>query len=419
MLYDESAEDALLGSVLLSNEVLIDLSSRLAPDDFAVPENRDIYAKMLDLFHSKKPIDPVHLNGSLPPLRAAELMECVPTAKHADSYAEIIVALARRRQLQNAGREILRIAEEETDVEAAVAAAENHVLALRATSIKQSLKPVSELLPAFHDRLEKKSRGEIPPGKRLGLKELDNILSGLEPTDMIVIAARPAMGKTSLALQLALNTFDQDPDAQVAFFSMEMGEDQILSRAVCQLADLDSNRVRNGNLIGHEWDALVSAERRLSECRLHIDCAGFNTMSRIASECRRLKMRSGLDMVFIDYLQLLQPTTKGVVREQQVAMDSKAAKCLAMDLQVPVFLLSQLNRSVESREEKRPNLHDLRESGSIEQDADRVIFIYRGFVYGKGDSEFEAELLVRKNRHGATGTAIVHFEPSSMQFSDS
>lgn len=399
-----SFEQAVLGSILLDNECIHDVIPKLKPVDFSTPTYQDIYSKMCQMADDRQPIDTVTLTGKFPTGVLIELMDSVATADNASYYADKVHTSSLRRRLKEAGRTIYNIADQD-DFEGARRQAESMILDVAQSGEQQDLEPVSGLVNDVYKMLEERQESKGASfGKKTGFKELDDLITGVGPTEVVVLAARPAMGKSSVMAQWALNVMKNDK-TPVAIFSLEMSKTEVTVKLLSQLSGVDSKRMNEGRMNSDEWGRTARACAELSEMPLHINDNPFMTMTTAHSQCRRIKAKHGLGMAMFDYLQLM---TDGVDdnRNEDVSRISRKGKLLAKDLEVTTVLLSQLNRGVENRTNKRPMLSDLRDSGSIEQDADKVIFLYRPHYYDESEDPRELELILRKNRQGATGTCV-------------
>jgi len=412
--------EAVLGSILLDNAAIYAVADILCPADFELGSDAELFSRMVALSSSGRPIDLVTLDGAVDPARFALLLDAVPTAKHAPHYAAQVLAASQRRRLRAVGEEMAASADDERPVDLLIAQAEAAVMGVRRFSVSSDFVSAGEQAARLYSLYEERaSEPGAMLGRPTGIKGLDDLQSGLSQTDLVVIAGRPAMGKSAIAQQIILNLLRADRGAVGILFSLEMSSDQCVTRAQAQISGLDSRRIQTGRLNDREWGDLADACRDLERMQFWIDGSGYQSMQTIGSRCRAIKGRLGrLDIVAVDYLQLIAQDSRAGNREQAIAQASRDAKLLAKELSVPVLLLSQLNRGLESRDDKRPRMSDLRESGAIEQDADEILFVYRDIVYNEGADPNEAEIIVAKNRDGATGKCFVRFEEKSTRFHD-
>ena len=459
------AEQNLLGAILLDNSVVERIDDRLIADHFYDPLHGRIYATMLRLIERGQLANPVTLksffadqdNSTQDGTGAylAELADGVISITQAPDYASIIYEAHIRRQLILIGDQVIEDASRpDVDVPAQkqIETAEAQLFRLAETdTVSTGLRGFESIITGsiMQADMARKSDGNLS-GTSTGLTDLNNLLGGLHKSDLIILAGRPAMGKTALATNIAFHaattTRTGENAVPVAFFSLEMAAEQLGTRILAERAQVDSEQIRRGKLNSQEFDQLVSASNAISSAPFYIDDTPSLSVSQLASRARRLKRTTGLGLIVVDYLQLLTPQLgiRSENRVQEISNISRTLKAVAKDLNVPVVALSQLSRAVEMREDKRPNLADLRESGSIEQDADVVMFVYREEYYlnkreperkmeEKEDafnarhddwmqrmqnSENKAEIIVAKQRHGPTGAVQVHFEKRFTHFTD-
>ncbi|MCB0194810.1 MAG: replicative DNA helicase [Anaerolineae bacterium] len=424
------AEEAILGSLLIDPDAILRISTFLSPGDFYVQRHGWVYESILDLHERRQPSDLVTLSDELERRNQLAdvggsayltgLINATPTSIHVEYYARIVERTAVLRRLIDAASKIAQLAYQDSeDADEVVDRAEEIIFAISERRIDRDLKPIRQVLESFYDRVEylNQHQGEVI-GIPTGLADLDKLLGGLQRSDMIVMAGRPGMGKTSLALSIALQSARQW-QKRVAVFSLEMSDEQLVQRLVSAETGIDSQRLRLGNIKADEWPTFYQAIRLLSETSIFIDDTPAISALELRSKARRLHAEHGLDMIIVDYLQLMSGGSRNENRQQEISFISRSIKGLARELNVPVLALSQLSRQVESRADKRPMLSDLRESGSIEQDADVVLFIYRDDVYNP-DTEFPniAEIIVSKHRSGPTGVFSVYFKKHLAQFVD-
>jgi replicative DNA helicase len=426
------AEKALLGAIILKPDVLHDVSVTVFPDSFFADKHRLIYEAISHIFSKGDPIDTVSVVTKLKDMGAlertggasyvAELIETVPAAGNAMYYAEQVINKATLRGLIHAADDIAEIGYSDPEtVDEALDQAEKKIFQATQAPSAQKFRPIGASLKEAWERFEHLSANpEMKRGVPSGFTSLDNVLSGFQKSDLIILAARPSMGKTTFALDLARNAALQH-GASVGIFSLEMSDQQLVDRMLAAESGVDSWKLRTGRLTNDsEYEALQNAMNKLHKAPIHIiDEAAMNIV-KMRSAARRLKNEYGLDMLIVDYLQLMSPTlSKGSdSMVQQITEISRSLKILAKELEIPVIALSQLSRAVEQRGGK-PRLSDLRDSGSIEQDADVVMFIHREDKMNK-DKEAErpniAEILVEKHRNGAVGSAELYFDGQHVRF---
>ena len=426
--HSREAEESLLGAVLLSPDAANDVMDRVHPEDFYVPAHQSIFEAMRRLYDNNQAIDAVTLAeelrrtgelekvGGVPYL--TRLVDVVPVTSNIDHYADIVEENARRRELIRAGAAITNIAFDlDEEIHTVMDRAEQSVLSVAERRASQSMIEVGPLFAEVLERIEQlEQQGSEVTGLATGFRDLDKKLAGLQPANLVIIAARPAMGKSALTMNIATNVaLQQKP---VALFSLEMSKEEIVQRILASVGRVDSMKLRSGQL-GPLWQRVVDAASRMYQAPIYIDDSPIVTVTDIRAKCRRLKRKKGLALVIVDYLQLMQGTAREN-RQQEIAEISRSLKNLARELDVPVIGLSQLNRSLEAREDKRPRLSDLRESGSLEQDADVVMFIYRHEYYHPEDQENKglAEIIIAKHRSGSTGTVRMTFLPEFTRFAD-
>ena len=424
------AEQAVLGAIIINSRAINDVSSILLPGDFYREAHRIVFEAMLEMSYKGSPIDMLSLSEFL---RDKNLFEKVggvafithlsnisPSAANATYYAKIVKDKALLRNLINAASDIADSAfAGSDDIVNLLDNAERKVLAISASHDTGSAVPVKSLLKEAIGRIEMayEAKGGLT-GLPSGFDDLDRLTSGLQPSDLIVLAARPSMGKTALTLNLAANVALRKKKS-VAFFSLEMSSIQLLMRLISSESGVDSKQIQRGDVSPDEWAAIMGACDNLYNAPLYIDDNSNINVAELRSRARRIQSEHGLDLIIIDYLQLMQGRHTGSNdnRQQEVADISRSLKSLARELKVPVIALSQLSRSVENRQIKRPMLSDLRESGSLEQDADIVMFLYREDYYIK-DTENQniTELIVAKHRNGPVDTVRLFFDKEITRF---
>jgi replicative DNA helicase len=425
------AEAAVLGAILTNKDAMDKVADLVIDIDFYRQSNQVIYRAILRLYEKRAPIDLVTLTNELESLKQfdeiggaaylAELVNAVPTAIHVAHYAEIVRQKAVLRRILGAGQKIAELGyDEEREVDSILDEAEKALYDVSHQLIKDNFMPISDILATSFDRIDRLHREKgVLRGVTSGFKDLDNKLSGMQNSDLIILAARPSMGKTTFALNIALNAAVKSKTS-VGFFSLEQSKEQIVDRLICAQAMVDGWKLRTGNLSEDDFPAIGMAMGTLAEAPLYIDDTPALNIIEIRTRARRLKADHNLGMLVIDYLQLIEgPSNRGGGdnRVQQVSEISRSLKGIARELDIPVIALSQLSRAVESRDDKRPQLADLRESGSIEQDADVVMFLYREDYY-KRDTERKGitDVLIRKHRNGPIGELELHFRAEQSRF---
>ena len=424
------AEQSVLGSVLIDSQCVTEIIGILKPEDFYLQQNREIFEAIYEMFNFSQTIDPVTVLEKLRELGyytdktrdyVLQLMDITPTAAHAARYANIVRDKAMLRGLDRAGKDIVELVAEQTGTPAEMLeTAEKKIYALRKGERGDSLEHIGTILHKVFDHLTELSQSDSAiPGLSTGLRDLDNKINGLNKSDLVLIAARPAMGKTSFALNIGLNVAKKY-DRTVAFFSLEMSREQLAMRLLSGESFVDSQKMATGKLAEDEWEKLGMASVALSQTDIRVDDNPSITVAEMNAKLRRV---DNLGLVIIDYLQLMTGSGYskggGENRVQVVSEISRALKIMAKELNVPVVCLSQLSRGPESRTDKRPMLSDLRESGAIEQDADVVLFLYRDDYYNPDSEEKNvAECIVSKNRHGEVGTVKLQWLPQYTTFAD-
>ena len=423
------AEVSVLGAVLLDKDSIVKIADIVSADDFYRDAHGKIFKAMLDLYEHREPIDVVTLTNKLDEMREldrigggsyiASLASSVPSAANIVHYAKIVADKSILRKLIHASGDITELAfREEKEIPEILDKAEQAVFAVSQKHTKGFFVAIKDVLTDSFDRLDElhKNKDKLR-GVPTGFRDLDNLLAGLQPSDLIILAARPSMGKSSLAINMAQHVAIHE-GIPVAIFSLEMSKEQLVDRLLAAEANIDSWKLRNANLSDSDFQKIGEAMAKLSEAPLFFDdSVGINVME-MRTKARRLQSEHGLGLIIIDYLQLMQGNGSSN-RVEEVSDISRSLKGLARELNVPVIALSQLSRAVENRPSRIPQLADLRESGSIEQDADVVMFIYRDDYYDK-DSEKKniADILIRKHRNGPVGQIELYFKPEQMLFSN-
>jgi len=424
------AEESIISAILIDNNILLDVIEILAPEDFYRTAHQKIYAAITDLFDITEPIDLVTLanklkeKGQLEEIGSASylahLVDTVPLAVNAQHYAKIVHDKASlRRLIEKANAIVKRCFEERGNADNIIDFAESAVFEISEKKSQQAFYPISKLILGNIETLEEnQGNRRLVTGVPTGFSHLDNLTSGLQNSDLIILAARPSMGKTALALNIARNAA-VDANIPVAIFSLEMSKEQLSLRMLCSEARIDSSRLRGGFFSMEDWHRLTDAAGILSETPIYIDDSPSLTAMEIRAKSRRLKMDKNIGLIVIDYLQLMQGRASAERRDLEISEISRSLKALAKELELPVLALSQLNRMLEQRTDKRPRLSDLRESGALEQDADVVAFIYRDEVYNKEEDNPRrgmAEILLSKQRNGPTGDVNLTFLNSFTRF---
>lgn len=427
--HDIEAEQAVIGAMLTDTEAVASSIEVLKDTDFYREDHRAIFSAMLNLYNRAEPIDLITVKSELEAMGKldkvggieylAELPEKVPTTANANKYIKIVEEKSALRNLIKTANEIIELGYDPTeDVEDIMEGAEKKIFNLMQDKNQKGYVPIKDILVESFTQLEELyNRKQHITGVPTGFADLDYRTAGLHGSEFILIAARPAMGKSAFVLNIASNAALK-ANVPVAIFSLEMSKEQMVNRILCSEAMVDSNKVRTGKLDDEDWAKLAGAIGPLSEAGIYIDDTPGISIMEIRAKCRKLKLEKNIGLVVIDYLQLVQGSNKRAgSREQEIAEISRSLKILAKELNVPVIALSQLSRAVEQRPDHRPMLSDLRESGSIEQDADIVMFLYRDDYYNE-DSEKKniAEVIIAKQRSGSTGTVDLGWLGSYTKF---
>lgn len=442
------AEQSVLGSLLIDHNAIIRIAPFLQAADFYRAVHGHIYEAVLDLHERREPADFVTLSDELERRAQLEsvggaayltsLVNSVPTSIHVEHYAHIVERTAILRRLIDAAGKIAGLAYEEAEeVDVVVDRAEQILFDVSQRRVSRGLLHIKRLLTQYYDRIEylQQHQGEMV-GLPTGFIDLDKLLGGLQRSDLIIVAGRPGMGKSSLALTIAHNAALKH-NAVVALFSLEMSGEQLVQRLIAGETGISSQRLRVGDIQDVEWDKFVKATGALADTTVFIDDSASPSPVELRTKCRRLSAEYGLDLIIVDYMQLMSSGTRSENRVQEVSRISRSLKGLARELNVPVIAVSQLSRAIESRQDKRPVLSDLRESGSIEQDADVVMFIYRGEMYeqetapkntvepgrgeryGQGTARMNVvDILIAKHRNGPTGQVSLRFIADQTKFAD-
>ncbi len=428
--YDIAAEEAVLGSLLLDRDAIIKVAPFLRPDDFYREAHGWIYGAVLDLYARREPGDPVTLsaelerNGRLDPIGGYSyiigLVNRTPTAVHIEYYARIVERTSVLRRLISAGGEIAALGySEENEVEQTLDKAEQILFTVSQRTTTKDFASIEQVLNDYYDRIEsiQNNPGGVV-GVPTGFHDLDEMTGGLQPSDLIIMAARPGVGKTSMALGIAHNAAERGK--RVGVFSLEMSREQLVQRLLAVETGVDSQRLRLGYLTDEDWHLVSDAIGRLAQMHIYIDDSAALTVMEVRSKARRLEAEVGVDMLIVDYLQLMQGTARrDGNRVQEVSEISRGLKQLARELNIPVLACAQLSRAVESRSSHIPILSDLRESGSIENDADIVMFIHREEMYNpETEKKGIAELHIAKHRNGPLGLVPLRFFNRTTKFAD-
>lgn len=415
--HDTEAEQAVIGSMLTDKEAIISAIEVLKDEDFYREDNKIIYAAILNLYNRAEPVDIITLKSELASLGKleavggleylAELPDKVPTTANVDKYIKIVEEKSLLRNLLKTANEIIKLGYDETqEVDVLMDQAEKKIFDCIQSKSQKGYSTIKDVLVDTFTQLEQLyNQKQHITGVPTGFADLDYKTAGLHNSDLILIAARPAMGKSALALNIASYAATR-ANVPVAIFSLEMSKEQMVNRILCSEAMVDSNKVRTGKIDDEDWTKLAEASGILSESKIFIDDTPGISIMEIRAKCRKLKLEQDIGLVVIDYLQLVQGTGKrGASREQEISEISRSLKILAKEINVPVIALSQLSRAPEQRPDHRPMLSDLRESGAIEQDADIVAFLYRDDYYNEeSEKKNIAEVILAKHRSGSTGT---------------
>ena len=429
---DIVAEKSLLGAIMLQDSAMPEILTILKSQDFYEKKHRTIFEAMSNLYNQHKPIDLLTLTAELKSKKQlkeiggapylTELSNFVPAASHAKAYADIIERASIRRRLIKAGSEIANQAyEEDVNTDDLIGKAERQLFEVSDKIIKSDYVAMDELLADAFDRIEElqKNKGMLR-GLKTGFRDLDKKTAGFQKGDLIIIGARPAMGKTTFAQNLAYNIASINKKG-VLFFSMEMAANEIIDRMISDVSGVDNWKMRTGNLSDEEFAKIGDALGEMDEIPIYIDDTSSMTIVELRNKARRAMHDHDIGVVIVDYLQLIAGSDRYAGnRVQEVTEISRGLKVLARELEIPVVALAQLSRSVTGRDDPRPVLSDLRESGSIEQDADLVMFLHRPDYYRQNDDNYEethiTELLVAKHRHGAVGKIELYFHPELLRF---
>ncbi|ENO7441745.1 replicative DNA helicase [Staphylococcus pseudintermedius] len=448
MPHSHEAEQSVLGAIFLDPELMSSTQEILLPESFYRGAHQHIFRAMMDLNEDGKDIDIVTVldrltqegvvNEAGGPQYLAEITSNVPTTRNIQYYTDVVFKNAVKRKLIHTADSIANDGyNDELDLDTVLNDAERRILELSSTRESDGFKDIRDVLGQVYDNAEQldQNSGQTP-GIPTGYRDLDQMTAGFNRNDLIILAARPSVGKTAFALNIAQKVATHEDQYTVGIFSLEMGADQLATRMICSSGNVDSNRLRTGTMTEEDWNRFTVAVGKLSRTKIFIDDTPGVRITDIRSKCRRLKQEHGLDMIVIDYLQLIQGSGSRASdnRQQEVSEISRMLKAIARELECPVIALSQLSRGVEQRQDKRPMMSDIRESGSIEQDADIVAFLYRDDYYNCGDGDDddddggfepqtndengEIEIIIAKQRNGPTGTVKLHFMKQYNKFTD-
>lgn len=424
------SEQSILGSILLDKDTIITVAETITPTDFYKDAHRIIYESMMALNNKNEPIDMVTLTDELRKrgylddiggvTYLTSLSTIVPTTSNVKYYADIVKEKSVLRQLIKASNDIINLGYGSGEsAENVLDFAEKKIFDISQERTNDDFKPINQVLMDTYDMIESiySNKSDVI-GVTTGFKDLNKKINGLQRTDLILVAARPAMGKTAFALNLVQNAAIKG-NASVAVFSLEMSKEQLAQRMIAAQSNVELKKMKTGTLNDADWPRIISAMAVMSDAKIFIDDTPGIKINELRSKCRKLKMEQGLDLVMIDYLQLMESDSKNESRQQEISKISRSLKILAKELDCPVVALSQLSRAPEQRADHRPVLSDLRESGAIEQDADIVMFLYRDEYY-HSDSEKKdlAEIIIAKNRHGETGSVELVWMGSIQRFGD-
>lgn len=430
---DIEAEKSLLGAIMISDNILPEILTILKPDDFYEERHKLIFTAMCNLYDAHRPVDLLTLTAELKAMKKVkdvggapyltELSTFVPAASHAKAYAEIVEKTSTRRRLIKAASEIANKAfEDDSNVGDLIGSAEKELFEVSDKVVKSDYVPIDDLLADAFERIGELQRNRNKlRGLKTGFRDLDKKTAGLQKGDLIIVGARPAMGKTTFAQNLTYNIATMNGKTGVLFFSMEMSASEIVDRIVSDVSGVDNWKIRTGNISDEEFSRIRDAMGEMDELPIYIDDTSSMTVTELRNKARRAVHDHNIGIIIVDYLQLIQGSDryKGN-RVQEVTEVSRGLKILARELNIPVVALAQLSRNVTGRDNPRPLLSDLRDSGSIEQDADLVMFLHRPDYYKTNDDNYEdthiTELIIAKHRHGAIGTIELYFHPELLRF---
>lgn len=426
--HSREAEEAVIGSILINPEAYYDVAQFLQPDDFYIHRHRWIWETFTRLHEQRTPVDFLTVSEELDqmeqlaevggPAYLTALINNVPTSLHAEAYGHIIEESAIRRRMLAAANQVAKLAyQEDNSIVTVMDEAEKAIFGVSERRLTRDLQSIRQVLSEYYDRIDQLAgRDEDIYGVPTGFIDLDRLLGGMQPSDFLIIAGRPGMGKTAFMISAA-KTAAQIHKKRVAIFSLEMSNEQLVQRLLAQETGIDSQRLRTGKLEEDEWPIFTHAIEVLSDTHIFLDDTPALTPLQLRTKCRRLHLEYQLDLIMVDYLQLMSSGTRSENRVQEVSYISRNMKVLARELNVPVLAAAQLSRAVEQRADKEPQLSDLRESGSLEQDADIVMFIHRPEVYEKDTLKKNiAQIKIAKHRNGPTGTIELIFRSKLAKF---
>jgi replicative DNA helicase len=426
--HSREAEEAVIGSVLINPEAYYDVASFLRVDDFYIHRHRWIWETFSRLHERRVPLDFLTVSQELDqhgqlaeiggPAYLTALVNNVPTSLHAEAYGHIVEETAIRRRMLTAANDIAKLAyQQETSVESVMDEAEKSIFGVSERRTTRDLRSIREVLSEYYDRIDQLAGRDLESmGVPTGFMDLDRLLGGLQPSDLLIVAGRPGSGKTAFMLSAAKNAA-QKFKKHVAVFSLEMSSEQLVQRMIAQETGIDSQRLRTGKLNEDEWPLFTHAIEVLGDTVIFLDDTPALTPLQLRTKCRRLHLEFQLDLILVDYLQLMSSGVRSENRVQEVSYISRNLKVLARELNVPVLAAAQLSRAIEQRTDKEPVLSDLRESGSLEQDADIVMFIHRPELYEKDTlKQNVAQIKVAKHRNGPVGTIELVFRSQIAKF---
>jgi len=426
------AEESILSAILIDNDILLDVLEILSPEDFYRSAHQKIFAAITDLFTKNEPVDLVTLTNILREQNRLEelggatylarLVDTAPLAVNAQHYARIVHDKAcLRRLIERSNAIARRCFEDSGNVDDVIDFAETSIFEISENKVKPSFYPIGKIIEGNIDALEERQGSKaLVTGVATGFTKIDELTAGFQNSDLIILAGRPGMGKTAFALNIAKHAAI-DGNIPVAIFSLEMSKEQLSMRMLSSEAKIDSTKMRRGFISQNDWMKITDAAGILSEAAIYIDDSPDITAMEIRAKSRRLKMEKDIGMIIVDYLQLMKGRISAERRDLEISEISRSLKALAKELSIPVVALSQLNRELEKRSDKRPQLSDLRESGALEQDADVVAFIYRDELYNKDENNPKrgtAEIILAKQRNGPTGSASLKFWEAYTRFGD-